>query len=97
MDSLIVILTFAAISSPSTYKATSGLVGRWIASPEGLPKMGGLLLHGFVFLIVLGLVFRLIGRVTKYGDLHPFDTKTEVHRGPQLGGSWSYNAGDADK
>ena len=42
---LITIASFVAVSHPSTYKTTSGLLGSWVASSDGLPKIGGLLLH----------------------------------------------------
>jgi hypothetical protein len=60
--SIVPILAYVAVSSPATYKATSKLLGSWVASADGLPKMGGLFLHAIVFLFVLALLRTLIGR-----------------------------------
>jgi hypothetical protein len=55
-------LAFIAVSSPATYKATAGLLGKWVADAEGLPKMGGLILHAIVFIVLVTVLMRLIGR-----------------------------------
>lgn len=47
------VLAFLLVSSPETYKLTSGLLGDWIANATGKPQLGGLVLHALVFLIVL--------------------------------------------
>ena len=52
--------------------------------PEGSGKLFGLILHGLLFVLLVGFLMR---RVSFYGDLHPFATKTEVHR--QMGGELS--------
>ena len=46
-------VVFVLIASPATYKLTSGLLGRWIASPAGCPSQNGVLLHAAVFVAVL--------------------------------------------
>ena len=59
---LINALTFIAVSHPATYRATRGVLGSWVATQEGLPKMGGLVLHAIVFLLVLQLLWTLMRR-----------------------------------
>jgi hypothetical protein len=56
---LITILTFVAVGHPATYKATSGMLGSWVASSDGLPKIGGLFLHAIVFILLAGLLLTL--------------------------------------
>jgi len=56
---LITVASFVAVSHPATYKATSKLLGSWIASSDGLPKMGGLVLHAVVFIFLVGLLMHL--------------------------------------
>ena len=46
-------VVFVLIASPATYKLTSGLLGRWIASPAGCPSQNGVLFHAAVFVAVL--------------------------------------------
>lgn len=57
---LITIASFVAVSHPSTYKTTSDLLGSWVASSDGLPKIGGLLLHSIVYILLVGLLYTLL-------------------------------------
>jgi hypothetical protein len=57
-------LAFIAVSHPATYQVTRGLLGSWVATQEGLPKMGGLVLHAIVFLLVLNLLYMLMRRMS---------------------------------
>ncbi len=57
---LVTILAYIAVGHPATYKKTSGLLGSWVASSDGLPKLGGLFLHAIVFLILSGLLIGLV-------------------------------------
>lgn len=51
-------LVFLLIASPFMYRATSSVLGGWIASKQGLPTVAGLLLHTVVFaLILFGLMY----------------------------------------
>lgn len=61
---LIKALAFIAVSHPATYRATRGILGSWVATQEGLPKMGGLVLHAIVFLLVLQLLWTLMRRAS---------------------------------
>jgi hypothetical protein len=46
---LIASLVFLLVSSPQMYRATSGLLGSWVANANGSPSTTGLLLHAAVF------------------------------------------------
>jgi flagellar biosynthesis/type III secretory pathway M-ring protein FliF/YscJ len=61
MKMLIVTLLFFIIANPALFKVTRAL-GGWVASPEGCPRTGGLLLHGIVFAIVTRLIMRMLIR-----------------------------------
>jgi uncharacterized membrane protein len=61
MKLLIVVLLFFIVANPALFKVTRRL-GSWIASPEGLPKTGGLLLHAVVFAVVTRVVMRTLSR-----------------------------------
>jgi len=65
MSSLLAILVFAALASPVSYRTTRQL-GSWVASPDGMPTVPGLLLHGLVFVIVMVLLGSLFGRRSGY-------------------------------
>lgn len=53
---LIKLLTFMLVASPAAFKVTRRLFGDWVAGPEGLATVPGLLLHAFVFLILVTVV-----------------------------------------
>lgn len=57
-------LAFIAVSHPATYRTTRSVIGSWVATQEGLPKMGGLVLHAIVFLLVLNLLYMLMRRAS---------------------------------
>ena len=80
---LLPLILFMIFASPATFKAVRGIAGGWVASAEGEAKFAGLLLHAVLFVWVVGFLMR---RVSFYGDLHHLSTKTEAHRGPELGG-----------
>lgn len=49
---------YALVASPATYKATRGLFGGWVASSEGTARIGGLILHAIVFIVLATLAMR---------------------------------------
>ena len=67
MKLLIVTLLFFIIANPALFKLTRAL-GGWVASPEGLPKAGGLLLHGLVFAVSARVIMQAIRRRSKYEE-----------------------------
>jgi hypothetical protein len=82
---IIPLALFVLFAHPATFKAVRGIAGGWIASGDGLPKLGGLVLHGALFVWLVGFLMR---RVSFYG--HPaggdyVGKSSEAHRGPALG------------
>jgi hypothetical protein len=49
------VLVFSIVASPLMFKLTR-CAGPWIASPEGVASIPGLLLHGVVFVLLLALL-----------------------------------------
>ena len=49
---------FVVIASPQVFQLTRSVLGGWIATQDGVPKVGGLLLHALVFVIVTHLLWR---------------------------------------
>jgi hypothetical protein len=49
--------TFAVLASPQMFQVTR-MLGGWVASEDGLPKVGGLLLHALVFVLVTHLLWQ---------------------------------------
>jgi fructose-specific phosphotransferase system IIC component len=73
MSGLITLATFIAVSHPATYKLTSKALGGWVATSDGLPKTGGLILHAFVFLFLAGfLVHLLVARKSGFQGSAPW-------------------------
>ena len=56
VDILVSTVAFVLVSSPETYKLTSGILGDWVSNATGRPQIGGLVLHSLVFLVVLMLL-----------------------------------------
>lgn len=54
---IIPFVTFAVLASPQMFQATR-MLGGWVATTDGLPKMGGLLLHALVFVLVTHFLWR---------------------------------------
>jgi hypothetical protein len=66
---LAIILLFALIASPFLFKTVAGLAGSWVASNSGSPTPAGLLLHGLVFVVLSGIVWKALGgRKSRYAD-----------------------------
>lgn len=53
---LIKLLTFAALASPFAFKTTRRVFGDWVAGPEGLATIPGLLLHALVYLLLVSFL-----------------------------------------
>jgi len=84
MKMLVVILLFFIIANPALFKLTRAL-GGWVASPEGLPKTGGLLLHAVVFAVVTRFVMRALRRrkMRKYYSQYGEEEYEEEYEEPE--------------
>lgn len=51
-------LAYILVASPTAYQTTRAL-GSWVATPEGTAKMGGLVLHAVVFILLVSLLMRV--------------------------------------
>jgi hypothetical protein len=49
---------YALVASPGMYQATRGVFGPWVASGEGTARIGGLILHAIVFILLATLAMR---------------------------------------
>jgi len=75
---------FVLFAHPATFKVVRGVAGNWVATPEGSGKLFGLILHGLLFVLLVGFLMR---RVSFYSDLHPSTTKDDMHMRFKLGDS----------
>jgi len=57
---LVSIVVFFAIANPETIKLVRGVVGKWLASAEGLPTTAGLLLFALIHVLVADFVLKLV-------------------------------------
>ena len=73
MSPILSAILFAAVASPSTYKLTRSVAGDWVATSEGTAKIGGLILHAFVFAFLMHLIWNMMRkrRSTYLADLKP--------------------------
>jgi len=49
---------YALVANPATYQATRKMFGSWVATNEGTAKLGGLILHAIVFILLAALAMR---------------------------------------
>ena len=64
-------LAFIAVSHPATYKLVRGVAGGWVASPEGLPKLGGLVLHAILFVLLVSFLMTFFASRKSGFELKP--------------------------
>jgi hypothetical protein len=57
-------ITFFIVANPAVYVATRGVLGSWVATPEGTAKTGGLVLHAIVFVLLYMLICKLLKKVS---------------------------------
>ena len=60
MSPIVHAVMFMLVASPETYKLTRSIGGGWIASSEGTAKLGGLILHAIVFVILCHFVMKML-------------------------------------
>jgi hypothetical protein len=74
---LIPLVLFIALASPMSFKTVRGVLGGWVASPEGQAKFLGLLVHGIIFVITVGYIMRRVSpywsNYTKEHDVHQME------------------------
>ena len=66
MSGIVPIFVFAGIASPAMFQITRRYAGNWVATPEGLATVPGLLLHGIVFVIIMSIFMMIFGRSSGY-------------------------------
>jgi len=62
---------YALVANPATYQATRKMFGSWVATNEGTAKLGGLILHAIVFILLAALVMRYFPTLKHQGFNHP--------------------------
>ena len=55
---ILMALLFMLLASSQAFQAVRGVLGGWIATAEGLPKVGGLVVHALVFMVLSTLIWR---------------------------------------
>jgi hypothetical protein len=75
MPVVVPFLTFVALASPQSFRATSGIFGPWVANTDGLPSIAGLCLHALVFLILSWLLSRVLSTYETRDDQDDQNTK----------------------
>jgi hypothetical protein len=57
---ILMALLFMLLAAPVAFQAVRGVLGGWIATTEGLPKIGGLAVHALVFMVLSTLIWRYV-------------------------------------
>jgi hypothetical protein len=55
---LLMALLFMLLASSMAFQAVRSVLGGWIATQEGLPKIGGLFVHALVFMVLSTMLWR---------------------------------------
>ena len=58
--SIIAAAVFATVASPEVFKLTRSIAGGWVATSEGTAKIGGLILHAIVFVLLLRIALKIL-------------------------------------
>ena len=58
--SIIAAAVFATVASPEVFKLTRSIAGGWVATSEGTAKIGGLILHAIVFVLLLRIAMKIL-------------------------------------
>ena len=53
-------LLFMLLASSMAFQAVRSVLGGWIATAEGLSKLGGLFVHALVFMVLSTLIWRYV-------------------------------------
>jgi hypothetical protein len=91
---LIYMVLFFLIASPATFKIVRKALGSWVASPEGLPHSGGLLLHSAIYVL---LACYLPGKIVSGFDEEYMEGKYYSNaKGPTIQTSYGQNNEPSD-
>jgi hypothetical protein len=55
---LIPLVAFMLFANPEVFKIVRGIIGSWVAGSDGVATNAGLLLHGILFVIIVGFFMR---------------------------------------
>jgi hypothetical protein len=76
---LILLICFLIAANPAVYRGTRSVLGSWVATPEGTAKLGGLVLHALVFIMLVTLVKRTTSPYDHWGSM-------DTHGKDEIGG-----------
>lgn len=77
-------LLFMLLASSMAFQAVRAVLGGWIATAEGLPKLGGLFVHALVFMVLSTLIWRLPFGYSRFeGDTEEYNQPdpSKMHAG----------------
>jgi hypothetical protein len=57
---ILMALLFMLLAAPVAFQAVRAVLGGWIATAEGMPKVGGLAVHALVFMVLSTLIWRYV-------------------------------------
>ena len=57
---ILMALLFMLLAAPVAFQTVRAVLGGWISTAEGLPKIGGLAVHAAVFIVLSTLIWRYV-------------------------------------
>ena len=66
LNYIIPFVVYIIIANPETYKIVRGIVGKWVASAEGIATLPGLILHALVYIAIVGWFMTLTNTVSRF-------------------------------
>jgi hypothetical protein len=82
---LLMAILFMLLASSMAFQTVRSVLGGWIATAEGLPKVGGLTVHALVFMVLSTMVWRYVpfGSSNFEGEEYEDDDGEEYEDDPE--------------
>jgi hypothetical protein len=63
---IIPLVLFVLLASPSMFKIVRNILGSWVASSDGLASPAGLVVHGLVYIAIVGFIMTKTNKKSQY-------------------------------
>lgn len=63
---LVPFILFVLLASPSMFKIVRNILGSWVASSDGLASPMGLVVHGLVYIAIVGFIMTKTNKKSQY-------------------------------
>jgi hypothetical protein len=87
LNYIIPFVVYIIIANPETYKIVRGIVGKWVASADGLATLPGLILHAAVYIAIVGWFMTVLNPEIRFetrGDQQAEESKHWIQRNEMM-------------